>query len=116
MLCATCRAREIRHQNARALGFEPGKVGRRPTAATARDRRLTDRSRGDRPNEASRDLLSPEQVAENLRAVREEAEQNGRRPRAGDSELEVRQRRWADLAASDRRLVVESRRQAMARA
>lgn len=116
VLCATCRARAMRHQNARALGFEPGKVGRRPTAAGSdRDRQVTDRRRGELGDAPSRASLSPDQVAENLRAVREEGERNGSRPRIGDSPSELRQRRWAELAAADRRLVVESRRQALAR-
>ena len=116
MLCATCRAREIRHQKARSLGFEPGKVGRRPSEAVpGRNRRRAGAPRGEAPDASRRARLSPEQVAENLLAVREEAERTGRRPRAGTSLSELRQQRWADLAAADRRLVVEARRQAMAR-
>ncbi|SIN70455.1 hypothetical protein SAMN05444166_0265 [Singulisphaera sp. GP187] len=116
MLCATCRAREIRHQRALALGFEPGKVGRRPSGAVpSRNRRRAGGPRDEAADASTRAALSPEQVAENLRAVREEGERNGRRPSAGTSLSELRQQRWADLAASDRRLVVEARRQAMAR-
>ncbi|WP_406699210.1 hypothetical protein V5E97_10070 [Singulisphaera sp. Ch08] len=116
MLCATCRARELRHQKARSLGFEPGKVGRRPSKAdTGRNRRFTDSPRVAAPDASCRTKLSPEQVAENLLAIREEAERNGRRPRTGTSQSEIRQQRWADLAASERQRVVEARRQAMAR-
>ncbi|AGA28651.1 hypothetical protein [Singulisphaera acidiphila] len=107
MLCATCRARETRHQKARSLGFKPGKVGRRPVLTVPP---------GKAPSSSCRTrTLSPEQVAANLRSLREEGERSGRRPRAGTSLSELHQQRWADLAASDRRLVVETRRQAMGR-
>lgn len=117
VLCATCRAREIRHQKARSLGFEPGKVGRRPSAAVpGRNRGRVGAASAKGRDTSCHGGLSPEQIAENLLAIREEGERNGRRPRAGTSQSEIRQQRWADLAASERRLVVEARRQAMARA
>lgn len=119
MLCATCRAREIRHERARSLGCEPGKVGRRPSSAGVASRNQGPGKKPPRPEkaeESDRVRLSPEQFAANLLAVREEGERNGRRPRSGTSQSELRQQRWAELAASDRRLVVESRRQAMSRA
>lgn len=108
LLCATCRARAVRHQKASALGFEPGRVGRRPR----RDRPATvPPPPKARPVSRSDTVLTPEQVAANLQAVREQRRRDGRAPQTGVSLLELRQRRWAELAAAERRLAVASRLQ-----
>jgi len=110
MLCATCRARERRHEKARAQGLEPGRVGRPPS----RDRPsvLPNRTPTERTTRAS---LTPEQVAENLRAVREARERAHPRAQAHVTPPEVQQQRWAELALAERRLVLRSRRQAQDR-
>jgi len=111
VLCATCRAREVRREAALAQGLQPGRRGRRPSTASPIAVPILARSREKRQEE----WPSPEQLAESVRVIREEGEQAGRRPHAGDTPAEIKRRRWADLAALERKQVLASRRQAMQR-
>lgn len=109
-VCSSCRARLKRHQSAIAAGYEPGVVGRRPKPKRTVVREATV---GVIPTVADDIRITPEEVAENLQAVREQAERAGRRPRVGLTEVEIRQQHAAIRAAADRRIVAEARCQAM---
>ncbi len=119
MLCATCRAREIRHEKSRdpwAASRAKSGVGLLPVAVAGRNQRP-----GERPlalrrprsltGSGSRPSRSPRTSSRFVRKASETDADPAPAPRS----RRLRQQRWAELAASDRRLVVESRRQAMSR-